>query len=84
LIGTISETVLAMYFFGLLWDRWSLAFKISTPMLHIAFSVAQLHGTRIFYAVWKKQERLLKEADMEKAVDGLGEDLHEDAEDGGT
>jgi hypothetical protein len=82
LIGTISETVLAMYFFGLLWHRWSLGFKITTPMLHIAFSAAQLHGTRIFYAIWKKQERLVKKEDLEKAVDGLEEleeDSHEDS-----
>jgi len=73
LLGTISETVLAMYFFGLLWDRWALGLKISTPMLHIAFSAAQLHGSRIFYCIWKKQERLMKQADEEKVVEEQGE-----------
>lgn len=61
-IGTISETILTMYMFGILWDRWPLAFKITTPLLHITFSAAQFHGTRIFYAMWRKQERMLKEA----------------------
>lgn len=83
LIGTISETVLAMYFFGLLWNRWSLGLKISTPMLHIAFSAAQLHGTRIFYAVWKKQERLMGNGnDLEKAV-AVCEEEREDLEQDG-
>jgi hypothetical protein len=66
-LGTISETVLVMYMFGILWDRWPLAFKIGTPLLHVAFSAAQLHGSRIFYIIWQKQEQQLKvERDCEK------------------
>jgi len=61
-IGTISETIVTMYIFGILWSRWPLSFKVLTPMLHIAFSTAQFHGTRIFYAIWRKQERLFIEA----------------------
>ncbi|KAF8903665.1 hypothetical protein CPB84DRAFT_1773855 [Gymnopilus junonius] len=59
-IGTISETVLTMFLFGTLWHRWPLSFKILTPLLHIAFSAAQLHGTRIFFSMWRKQEQKLK------------------------
>jgi len=58
-IGTISETILVMYMFGVLWNRWPLSFKIVTPTLHIAFSAAQFHGTLIFYRLWKKQEQKL-------------------------
>ena len=65
-IGTISETVLVMYMFGILWDRWPLAFKIATPLLHIAFSAAQLHGSRALYIMWRRQEQMLKEQDCEK------------------
>jgi hypothetical protein len=67
-LGTISETILAMYMFGVLWNRWPLAFKVVTPILHIAFSTAQLHGTRILYIMWKKQEKKLMELehDFEK------------------
>jgi len=60
-IGTVSETIVTMYLFGQLWSRWSLAYKITTPMLHIAFSAAQFHGTRIFYTIWRKQERIMRE-----------------------
>ena len=58
-IGTISETILVMYMFGILWNRWPLSFKIVTPTLHLAFSAAQFHGTMIFYRLWQKQEQQL-------------------------
>jgi len=58
-IGTISETILVMYMFGILWSRWPLSFKIVTPTLHLAFSAAQFHGTMIFYRLWQKQEQQL-------------------------
>ena len=65
-IGTISETILVMYMFGVLWHRWPLEFKIFTPLLHIAFSAAQLHGTKALYVMWRKQEQKLTENDFEK------------------
>ena len=64
-VGTISETILVMYMFGILWDRWPLAFKIITPILHVAFSAAQLHGSRIFYIIWRKQEKELLNAEQD-------------------
>lgn len=68
-LGTIMETSVIFYFFGSLWYRWSLAFKITTPLLHCAFSACQLHGSRVFYKMYQKQTRLIKqEADMEASV----------------
>jgi len=72
LFGTISETVVVMYLFGQLWDRWTLPFKIVTPVLHVAFSAAQLHGSHIFYKMWRKQERILRDS-RESKPDGGGE-----------
>ncbi|KAJ7740727.1 hypothetical protein DFH07DRAFT_66250 [Mycena maculata] len=73
LVGTISETIVTMYLFGQLWSRWTLPFKIVTPILHIAFSAAQFHGTRIFFTMWKKQERIIRDqGDVEKQM-GVGE-----------
>ncbi|KAJ7648283.1 hypothetical protein DFH06DRAFT_1209872 [Mycena polygramma] len=69
LIGTTAETVVVMYLFGQLWSRWTLAFKITTPVLHVAFSAAQFHGTRIFYRLWQKQKRLIQnQRDAEKGM----------------
>lgn len=59
LSGTIAETIITMYMFGSLWNRWTLAFKITTPMLHILFAAAQLWGSWNFYCLYQKQCRLL-------------------------
>ncbi|KAF8573833.1 hypothetical protein K439DRAFT_1624775 [Ramaria rubella] len=74
LLGTVAETIVTMYLFGQLWNQWRIAFKIVTPLLHVAFSAAQLHGTRIFFRMWKKQVMILdglRAADimMEATVD---------------
>ncbi|KAJ7710032.1 hypothetical protein B0H17DRAFT_915550 [Mycena rosella] len=73
LFGTIAETIVAMYLFGQLWSRWSLSFKIATPILHVAFSAAQFHGTRIFYRMWKKQERIIRDQQDEEKGTGVEE-----------
>lgn len=59
LIGTTAETILTMYLFGTLWDRWTIAFKVTTPMLHALFASAQLWGSYNFYKMYKKQERII-------------------------
>lgn len=64
--STIIETIVIMWLFGVLWNRWTIAFKVVTPLLHTLFAVAQLWGTWNFYGLWKKQERLAK-ADRERA-----------------
>ncbi|TVY54531.1 hypothetical protein LCER1_G004265 [Lachnellula cervina] len=55
LTGTTAETILAMYFFGSLWNRWTIAFKVTTPILHVIFAAAQLWGTYVLYTMYKKQ-----------------------------
>jgi hypothetical protein len=50
-----------MYFFGSVWHHWALGFKIATPILHVAFASAQLHGTRILFKMWRKEKRLLND-----------------------
>ncbi|CAG8978672.1 hypothetical protein HYALB_00004654 [Hymenoscyphus albidus] len=71
--STVLETILTMCLFGSLWDRWSIGFKVATPMLHVLFASCQLWGTWIFYKMMKKQERLINEqsgmpGDMERAL----------------
>ncbi|KAH8803734.1 hypothetical protein F5882DRAFT_284123 [Hyaloscypha sp. PMI_1271] len=67
LVGTLAETILTMYLFGSLWTRWTIAFKVTTPMLHVLFASAQLWGSYNFYRMYKRQERLL--AELEGGVD---------------
>ncbi|PLB53952.1 hypothetical protein P170DRAFT_396949 [Aspergillus steynii IBT 23096] len=59
--GTFCETVVIMFLFGCLWDRWQVAFKVTTPILHIAFSAAQVHGSVVFWRMYKRQQRFLNE-----------------------
>jgi O-antigen/teichoic acid export membrane protein len=63
--GTILETIFVMYLWGWAWDRWTLAFKVVTPILHIIFSAAQVWGAYNFYKMWKKQKQLLKEQKLD-------------------
>ncbi|KAL5119911.1 hypothetical protein ACEQ8H_002273 [Pleosporales sp. CAS-2024a] len=58
--GTITETVVVMYFWGWAWDRWTTAFRIVTPILHVIFSAAQLWGAYNFYKMWQNQKRKLR------------------------
>ncbi|KAF1917898.1 hypothetical protein BDU57DRAFT_586480 [Ampelomyces quisqualis] len=61
LVGTIVETIVVMYFWASAWYRWTLAFKIVTPILHVVFAAAQLWGTKNFYSMWQSQKRKLQE-----------------------
>ena len=63
--GTILETICVMYLWGWAWDRWTLAFRVTTPILHIVFSCAQLWGAWNFYKMWKHEVELMKKGDLE-------------------
>lgn len=57
--GTIVETIVVFWLWGSLWDRWTLPFRIVTPILHVVFSAAQVWGTYNFYKMWLRQKMLL-------------------------
>jgi hypothetical protein len=52
------------YFWGWAWDRWTLGFKLATPMLHILFSAAQLWGAYNFYGMWQNEKKALRNKDV--------------------
>ncbi|KAJ5761067.1 hypothetical protein N7520_008223 [Penicillium odoratum] len=60
-MGTLCETIVTMWLFGSLWSRWQLAFKVVTPILHVAFSVTQMHGSLVFWRMYKKQQRIIRD-----------------------
>jgi len=60
-MGTIAETIMVFVLFGESWSRWELSFKIVTPILHVVFTAAQLHGSRILLSMWRKEKRKLAE-----------------------
>ncbi|KAF2430331.1 hypothetical protein EJ08DRAFT_679151 [Tothia fuscella] len=55
-IGTVSETIVIMWLMAQSWSRWSLVFKISTPIFHTVFMAAQIHGSRNLYSMYKSQK----------------------------
>ena len=50
-----------MYLFGKSWEKWEIGFKVITPILHIIFTLAQLHGSKILFLMYVKQKKLLAE-----------------------
>jgi hypothetical protein len=69
--GTTVETILTMYLFGSLCDRWTMAFKVTTPMLHFLFMSCQLWGSYNFYKMYQRQKSLIaknegKEGEVEQ------------------
>ncbi|KAF2218145.1 hypothetical protein BDZ85DRAFT_270879, partial [Elsinoe ampelina] len=56
LVGSTVETALVMTLFGSLWDQWTIAFKISTPILHALFTGAQLWNARVFWGLYKSKK----------------------------
>jgi hypothetical protein len=62
--GTIAESFMIFVFLAQSWSRWELAFKIVTPILHVVFSMAQVHGSRILFSLYLKQKRLLREEEL--------------------
>jgi hypothetical protein len=73
--GTIVETIVVMYFWGWAWKRWTLAFRVITPILHVIFSAAQLWGAKNFYKMWQEQKDLMqkKEVDAEMGTSQIPE-----------
>ncbi|KAH8801410.1 hypothetical protein F5884DRAFT_684586 [Xylogone sp. PMI_703] len=65
LTGTITESIVTMYLFGRLWSRWTIAFKIVTPILHVLFACAQLWGSWVLYTMYKKQGQILARKERE-------------------
>jgi hypothetical protein len=60
-LGSTIETIVIMYLFGKSWEVWEIEFKVITPILHIVFTLAQLHGSKILFLMYLKQKRLLAE-----------------------
>ncbi|KAH7060805.1 hypothetical protein B0J12DRAFT_737102 [Macrophomina phaseolina] len=61
--GTTAETAVIMWLFGSLWSRWTLVFKVMTPILHVIFTAAQLWGAIVFYRMRKRQLKQIGEED---------------------
>jgi hypothetical protein len=59
--GTFFETIVVFFFWGSSWHRWTLGFRVATPILHVVFSAAQLWGAYNFYKMWQHRKKLLRQ-----------------------
>jgi hypothetical protein len=71
LMGTTAETILTFVFLASIWTRIDMAFKILTPILYMVFVLAQLHGSKILYIMYKKECRKLVEIGDAETI-GIG------------
>jgi hypothetical protein len=72
LLGTVGETVVAMYLFGINHKAWSTAIQWVTPISHALFVWAQLSSSLIMWKLARKAERQLKRpSDEEKDAASL-------------
>lgn len=73
--GTTLETTVVFWLFASLWDKWTLPFKVVTPILHLLFSCAQAWGAWVFWNLSKKEARkaagLLKSEPVLVSEEGL-------------
>lgn len=76
-IGTIIETIVVMYLFGKFWDRWSLEFKVLTPILHLIFSAAQVWGTKNYWQMWQAAQKKMGLSRRKDDDEGRVEGKHE-------
>ncbi|KAJ7589463.1 hypothetical protein C8J56DRAFT_1076052 [Mycena floridula] len=70
LFGTISETIMIFVLFGSLWQKRTIEFKILTLILHCVFTAAQLHGSRVFWEMYKKEDGLYNQKDNRENISG--------------
>ncbi|KAJ8112339.1 hypothetical protein OPT61_g5270 [Boeremia exigua] len=71
ILGTVSETIVAMYLYCINISGWSTAVQWATPICHVIFMVAQGFSSNIMYKLARKHSRRLKlqdAVDMEKAI----------------
>ncbi|KAL0254353.1 hypothetical protein SLS55_009828 [Diplodia seriata] len=73
LVSTTIETAVVMWLFGSLWHKWTIAFKVATPILHVVFSAAQIWGVIVFRRLWKKAEHRMAEKKAEKKAESDSE-----------
>ena len=63
LFSTTLETGIVMWLFGSNWNLWGIGLKISTPLLHILFTIAQLWGSYVIWQLARVQKNRMKEAE---------------------
>lgn len=68
-MGSVGETVFALYLYGTHFYAWSLRVRYATPVLHVMFVCAQLNTSWIMWTLFKRHRKALhREKDGEMAL----------------
>ncbi|KAF2997619.1 hypothetical protein E8E13_004106 [Curvularia kusanoi] len=74
-IGTVGETIVTMYLYGINFSAWSLPLQITTPICHVLFAAAQISSSKIMWALGRKhQEQLIQHGTADRDVEPAGSD----------
>ncbi|KAF3034384.1 hypothetical protein E8E12_002281 [Didymella heteroderae] len=60
-VGTLGETIVALYLYGINFKAWSTAIQCVTPISHGLFAWAQLSSSKIMWILARKAERQLRQ-----------------------
>lgn len=55
-LGTIVETIVAMFLYGINFSAWPLSIQIVTPICHVLFAVAQGFSSKIMWSLGRKHQ----------------------------
>ncbi|KAH6644438.1 hypothetical protein C7974DRAFT_408117 [Boeremia exigua] len=73
ILGTVGETIVAMYFYGIHMSGWSRAVQFATPFCHVAFMIAQGFSSKIMWTLARKHKRQLEPLEAaEKNINRAG------------
>ena len=61
LLGTIGETIVAMFLYKVNFSGWAFSVQVATPILHVVFMVAQSMSSKIMWTLGRKHQRQLKQ-----------------------
>lgn len=67
-LGTVGETIVALYMYGVNFQGWSTPIQVVTPVCHVVFMLAQIYSSRIMWVLARKHRGMLRRRDEEERV----------------
>ncbi|KAF1925862.1 uncharacterized protein M421DRAFT_94482 [Didymella exigua CBS 183.55] len=61
IVGTVDETIVAMYLYGINFAGWPSAAQWTTPISHVLFVIGQGSSSKIMFALGRKHRKQLKQ-----------------------
>jgi hypothetical protein len=71
ILGTVGETIVTMYLFGINFKSWSIVVQVTTPIFHVVFVIAQGFSSRIMWDIGRKSSKAAKEAESKREERGV-------------